>query len=154
MAATRHAAQAARLHAARLARGLTERALVDALGRDHTSPAALSRWEHGDREPMGENRRRLAAALGVPFHKLFVPEETAAKLMRGPRRLLLTAHGLPGSTGHLYVEVAGRGADRANAIHLTEYCLVDDTGYDPKRRTHLWHVTFAGEDVLEVLRRD
>jgi transcriptional regulator with XRE-family HTH domain len=149
-----HAAQGARIRAARKALGLTERALVDALGHGAASVVALGRWERGEREPRFTIRPRLAEVLRAPFHVLFVPEETATKLNREPRRLLLTAHGLPGSSGHLYIEVEGRGANRTNAIHLNAYWLVDDTGYDPKRRRHLWHVTGPGEDVLEVLRRD
>ncbi len=131
---------------------MSERDLVEAIGRQYTSLAALSRWESGERDPLYENRRRLVAALALPYHRIFVPEDVASHLPREARRLFLTAHYLPGSAPNLYVEVEGKGPDRAHALTLASLCLVDDTGFDPKRRRRLWHVTGPGEETLGVLR--
>jgi DNA-binding XRE family transcriptional regulator len=129
---------------------MTEAELSAALGGS-VGPSTISNWERGETQPLYWLRPKLAAAVGVHFHKLFVPEEVAAGLLLGPRRLLLTAHYLRGSHTDLYVET-GRGVERTNALWLLKLWLVEDNGNDVRRRSRLWHLTGPGEDVLSVLK--
>lgn len=148
--AARHAAQGTRIRTARHVAGLTETELATQLGS--VSPATVSRWERGETQPLYWLRPKLARVLGTPFHRLFVPEEVAAHMLNGPRRLLLTAHRLRGHSEDWYVET-GRGRERTNANWLAKDWLVEDAGPGP-RKSRLWLLTLPGLDVLDVLKRE
>ena len=146
---TRHAAQGARIRTARQVRGWTEDELAAAV---LVGQPTVVRWERGETQPLYDKRRRLVEELAVPYHRIFVPEDVASQVRGGPRRLLLTAHGLPGSTGHLYIETLTKGPERSDAVALARFLLVEDNGWDAKRRRYTWHVSPYGEDVLGVFR--
>jgi transcriptional regulator with XRE-family HTH domain len=146
----RHADQGARLHAARIAAGLTESELASQL--DSTTTSSVSNWERGHSQPLYWLRPKVATVLGVPYHRLFIPEEVADGLLIGPRRLLLTAHHLHRHADRWYVET-GRGAERTNAQWLAKDWLVEDAG-PGVRKSRIWQLTLPGEDVLDVLRAD
>jgi transcriptional regulator with XRE-family HTH domain len=64
------------LRRARLARGLTQTELGDAVGVDQS---VLSRLERGERRGHRVTRRALAGALGMPEAELFPDEDPPAE---------------------------------------------------------------------------
>jgi transcriptional regulator with XRE-family HTH domain len=142
-----HAAQGHRIRTAMVAAGLTVAALTNVL--EAVSRQSVDRWALGETSPQYWRRPALARALGVPYHFIFIPEETAEELSRGARRLLLTAHHLRGGgPEHFYVETGP--ADRTDGDWLAKLWLAEDNGAEHGRR--LWHLTGAGEDVLAIVR--
>lgn len=59
--------------AARIAAGLTQAQLAEAVG---CKPLAVSRWEHGQREPSAIILQRVAHVLGCNMEDLLKPIET------------------------------------------------------------------------------
>ena len=147
----RHATQGARIRAARIAAGMTEAGLADAL--EGGSATAVAKWELGQSQPHYWLRPKLCLVLRVPYFRVFVPEEVANSLLIGPRRLLLSAHHLRGHSENWYVET-GRGAERTNANWLAKDWLIEDAGQGPRRGFRLWQLTLPGLDVLDCLKAE
>lgn len=59
---------------ARMAAGLTQKQLADAIG---SIPAEVSRWEHGEREPRASKLKQIADALGCSVLDLMDPSDMA-----------------------------------------------------------------------------
>jgi len=147
-----HAAFGRRLRAARVARGLSEvdvaRALVAPVVR-----STVTRWEDGTHEPTGEVRREVAAIVHCPFHRLFPPEETAARLTLLQSRLLLRAARRRGGGEHWYFH-AVTPMERSACAALIRLYLVEDNGNAPHGDCRLFHLTLPGLDVRDVLVGD
>lgn len=59
---------------ARMAAGLTQKQLADAIG---SIPAEVSRWEHGERAPRASKLKQIADALGCSILDLMEPSDRA-----------------------------------------------------------------------------
>jgi transcriptional regulator with XRE-family HTH domain len=70
------------VRAGRMARGLTQRQLADALGQQHTIP---SQWEHDRRVPDLEMTVRLADFLGLEVGEFIRARVEAGKALRASR---------------------------------------------------------------------
>ena len=109
----------------------------------------VRRWESGATEPVAEKRPRLAAALEVPYHRLFVPEETAHRLWDNHRALMLSAKRIVRGGNGYYARVNGETPWTTHDASVL-YALWLVERFTRERDT--WKLTGPGEDVATVLR--
>jgi len=127
------------LRALREQRGLTIASLARQVG---ISAAAISQIESGAVQPSVMTLRRLAAALGVPVFRFFLPADTAAAsvVRRGERKTLGLARTgaryellTPSLQGQLEVMEISMNPGQASApepiSHPGEECLVVTSGH-------------------------
>jgi transcriptional regulator with XRE-family HTH domain len=139
------------LHVLREQRGLTIAALARQVG---LSAAAISQIESGTVQPSVTTLRRLAAALGVPVFRFFLPADTpaASVVRRGDRKTVGLARSgaryellTPSLQGRLEVMEVTMDPGQASAperiSHPGEECLVIISGQG---------VLELGDDVVDL----
>jgi transcriptional regulator with XRE-family HTH domain len=139
------------LHVLREQRGLTIAALARQVG---LSAAAISQIESGTVQPSVTTLRRLAAALGVPVFRFFLPADTpaASVVRRGDRKTVGLARSgaryellTPSLQGRLEVMEITMDPGQASAperiSHPGEECLVIISGQG---------VLELGDDVIDL----
>jgi transcriptional regulator with XRE-family HTH domain len=124
------------LHVLREQRGLTIAALARQVG---LSAAAISQIESGAVQPSVMTLRRLAAALGVPVFRFFLPADTeaASVVRRGERKTLELAR-----TGARYELLTPSLQGRLEVMEIK---------MDPGQASAPERISHAGEECLVII---